>query len=344
MSPSVERATPASRAGLVAAAGLLALCLSLPWWSEPSTQQFATEFLYTLALAEMWNLLAGYGGLVSIGQQLYLGLGGYALVVLVLGLGVNPFAAALAAAPVAALVAIPVSQLLFRLQGPHLAVGTWVMAEAFRLVIANMPSLGGGSGVSLTGAMAQVPDRAREVGSVWLAVALGFGSMGAVYALLRSRHGLALTAIRDGEVASESVGVPVRRIKFWVYLLSAAGCGAVGAVVYLTKLRISPDAAFAVDWSATMIFVVIIGGIGTIEGPVVGTIVYFALREALAEYGAVYLVALGALAILVMLRARQGLWGWVARRFDLHLFPVRRRLLHPQAERERRPPRREPGP
>ncbi|HET6439228.1 MAG TPA: branched-chain amino acid ABC transporter permease [Anaeromyxobacter sp.] len=327
--PGVRTGTAASRAGLPLGALLLALTLSLPFWAELSTQQFAVEFLYTLALAEMWNLLAGYGGMVSIGQQLFVGLGGYTLVVLALKLGVHPLLALLVAAPVAALVAATVSVLLFRLQGPQLAVGTWVMAEVFRLLLANASAVGGGSGVSLTRAVMGIPDQAREVASVWLACLLGFGAVAAVYALLRSRFGLALTAIRDSEAASEAVGVPVHRVKFWVYVLSAAGCGLVGAMVYLTRLRISPDAAFSVDWSATMIFIVIIGGIGTIEGPIVGSIVYFALRELLADRGAVYLVVLGALAILVMLRARQGLWGWAVARFDVHLFPVRRRLVGP---------------
>jgi branched-chain amino acid transport system permease protein len=331
LSPTVERASRGSRAGVLVLAVLLVASLSLPWWAERSTQQFATELLYTLALAQMWNLLAGYGGMVSIGQQLYVGVGGYGLVVLSLLLGVHPIWAVVAAAPLAALVAVPVSRLLFRLHGPQLAVGTWVMAEVFRLLVANVPALGGGSGVSITRAVMTVPEGVRDVGSVWLATALGFGSIGAVYALLRSRQGLALTAIRDDEVAAESLGVPARRVKFWVYVVSAAGCGAVGATVYLTKLRISPDAAFSVDWSATMIFVVIIGGIGTLEGPVVGTIVYFALRELLADQGAIYLVVLGVMAILVMLRARRGLWGSLARRFDLQVFPVRRRLVHPAA-------------
>jgi len=331
--------TRASRAGAVGAGGLLALCLSLPFWSELSTQQFAVELLYTLALAQMWNLLAGYGGMVSIGQQLYLGLGGYTLVGLSLKLGVHPFASVLAAAAVAAAIAAPISVLLFRLQGPYLAVGTWVMAEVFRHAIANVPALGGGSGVSLTSAVMVIPDAMRDAGTVWLATLLGFGSVWVVYGLLRSRFGLALTAIRDSEVASESVGVPVRRVKFWVHIVSAAGCGLVGGLVYLTRLRISPDAAFSVDWSATMVFIVIIGGIGTVEGPIVGTLVYFGLRELLADLGAIYLVVLGALAIGVMLRAPRGLWGSLVQRFDVHVFPVRRRLVELDGRESREPAR-----
>jgi branched-chain amino acid transport system permease protein len=322
----VRGRTPAGRAGLVVAAALLALTLSLPWWADAPVQQLVVELLYSLALAQSWNLLAGYGGMVSIGQQMFVGAGAYTVVVLALHLGLHPVAAALVAAPVAAVLALPVSGLLFRLQGPYLAVGSWVMAEVLRLLVANLPALGGGSGVSITSAMIRVPERTRQVGLVWLAALAGFGSVAVVYALLRSRLGLALTAIRDDPVASQAVGVPVRRVKRWVFLLAAAVAGLSGAVVSLARLRVAPDAAFSVDWSAQMIFVVVIGGIGTIEGPIAGTLVYFGLRELLADQGGIYLIVLGAVAIAAMLRARRGIWGSLAHRFDLHLFPVRRRL------------------
>ena len=94
--------------------------------------------------------------------------------------------------------------------------------------------------------------------------------------MLRSRRGLALAAIRDSETAAESVGVDSFRTKLWVYVLAAAGTGMVGALIYLQKARISPDAAFSVlDWTAYVIFIVVIGGIGTIEGPIIGVIVFY---------------------------------------------------------------------
>ena len=101
----------------------------------------------------------------------------------------------------------------------------------------------------------------------------------------------------------------------------------VGALIFLQKLRISPDAAFSVnDWTAFVIFIVVIGGIGTIEGPIIGTLVFFALRETLADLGTTYLLVLGVVAIVVMLRAPQGLWGFVRARFDLQLFPLEYRV------------------
>jgi branched-chain amino acid transport system permease protein len=153
-----------------------------------------------------------------------------------------------------------------------------------------------------------------------------------VFALLRARLGLALTAIRDSEAAAASVGVNNQRAKRLVYLLAAGVTGSVGALAFLEKLRISPDAAFSVgDWTVDVIFIVVIGGIGSIEGPILGTLVFFALRAALAGYGAWYLIALGGIAVAVMLFAPRGLWGLLAGRFDLHLFPVQRRvrLLEP---------------
>ena len=107
----------------------------------------------------------------------------------------------------------------------------------------------------------------------------------------------------------------------------AFGTGMTGALIYLQKARISPDAAFSVlDWTAMVIFIVVIGGIGSIEGPIVGVIVFFLLQDQLAGFGPWYLMLLGALAIVVMLFFRKGLWGTFADALRLHLFPIRRRF------------------
>lgn len=158
-------------------------------------------------------------------------------------------------------------------------------------------------------------------------MALGVGSILLVYLLLRSRHGLALTAIRDNEVATESLGVRVRNMKWFVYIVSAFGCGLAGGLIYVTKLRISPDAAFSIEWTVIMFFVVVIGGIGTIEGPILGAILYFALRETLADFGTIYLIILGGVAVLLMLTMPKGLWGYAAERFDIRFFPVQRHII-----------------
>jgi branched-chain amino acid transport system permease protein len=120
----------------------------------------------------------------------------------------------------------------------------------------------------------------REFEMYWLALLLTVVILAAIFVLLRSRHGLALTAIRDNELAAQSTGIGVWSIKFTVYVLTAFGTAMVGAFIFLQKLRISPDTAFSVnDWTAFVIFITVIGGIGRIEGPIIGTIIFFALRQ-----------------------------------------------------------------
>ncbi len=149
-----------------------------------------------------------------------------------------------------------------------------------------------------------------------------------VYRLLRSRHGLALSAIGDSEAAAESTGVDVLRTKFLIYVLTATATGMVGALIFLQKARISPDAAFSlVDWTAYVIFIVVIGGIGTMEGPIVGVAIFYLLQYYLAALGSWYLILLGALAVILMRFAPAGAWGLISRLFDVSLFPVRRRLI-----------------
>ena len=105
-------------------------------------------------------------------------------------------------------------------------------------------------------------------------------------------------------------------------MVAAAGCGAAGAIVIISQLNVQPTAAFSVQWSAEMIFVTIIGGIGTIEGPILGTIVFFALQQSLAQYGTWYFIVLGLVAMAVAIWAPRGIWGLISDRLGIRLFPV----------------------
>jgi branched-chain amino acid transport system permease protein len=300
-------------------------------------------FVFTmLALAQYWNLLAGYAGLVSVGQQAFVGLGGYLLFALTIHQGLDPLVAILTAGAITAVLAVPTALVVFRLRGAYFAIGTWVVAEVFRLVLAQFKGLGGGTGTSLppsvTNEVAGIAwvkalfgvstSAARDIITYWAALALAAGTVLLVYLILRSRYGLALAAIRDSERAAESVGVDNFKTKLKVYIAAAAGTGLVGALIYLQKARISPDAAFSVaDWTANVIFIVVIGGIGTIEGPIVGVLVFYVLQTNLAHWGTWYLILIGAFAIAIMLLAPRGIWGYLAERHGLALFPVRRRLV-----------------
>ncbi len=327
----VEHATRSSRIGVVLSAIALVVLALAPYWGDRQTLRLLAEIFTFIALASLWNLLAGYAGLVSVGQQAFVGLGGYVLFALAMLLDVNPILAIFVAGPVGALVAVPVALLIFRLRGAYFAIGTWVVAEVFRLLASQVSVLGGGSGISLPASvvLAMAPSRQmREFEMYWLALLLTVATLAAIFVLLRSRHGLALTAIRDNELAAQSTGIGVWNIKFAVYVLTAFGTAMVGAFIFLQKLRISPDAAFSVnDWTAFVIFITVIGGIGRIEGPIIGTVVFFALRQTLADLGAIYLLILGVVAIAVMLWAPKGLWGLVADRFGWQVFPLQRRLV-----------------
>ena len=166
---------------------------------------------------------------------------------------------------------------------------------------------------------------ARDVLSYWLMLALATATIALMFFILRRREGLALAALRDDPEAAESVGVSTRVLRFTVYIVSAIGPGLAGAIIYLQKGRVSPDAAFnVVDWTAAVIFVVVIGGIGTIEGPIIGVILFFLLQSYLADFGAIYLMILGGTAIAVMLIAPQGIWGLLKERGLKPFFPTHR--------------------
>ena len=331
MSFRVEHANRSSRIGVTVAAAALVLFAAAPWWADRADLRLLSEIFAYVALASLWNLLAGYAGLVSVGQQAYVGLGAYVLFALAMLAGIHPLVAIPIAGVAAAIVSVPVAALIFRLRGHYFAIGTWVVAEVFRLLASQVTALDGGSGTSLPVAVITSvagSRQMREFVMYWIALALVVAVIGGIVLLLRSRYGLALTAIRDNEFGARSNGVDVARVKYIVYVITAFGTAMVGALIFLQKIRISPDTAFSVnDWTAFVIFIVVIGGIGRIEGPIVGTVVFFALRHTLADLGAIYLMILGVVAIVIMLKAPKGLWGLVADRFGWQVFPLQRRLV-----------------
>lgn len=314
----------------VAILGVVVVALALaPLWAGRADLRLLMEALSYLALAQMWNLLAGYTGLVSVGQQAYVGLGGYLFFALAIFGGLPIIPAMGAAALITALIALPTGWIAFRLNGAYFAIGTWVIAEVFRLIAAQVGALGGGSGISLPVQIVRSLGgrQAIELTMYYMAFGIGISSVVIVWVLLRSKWGLALTAIRDSELAAETLGVNTRRVKFLIYILTAAVTALAGSFIFLQKLRITPEAAFSLnDWTAFVIFIVVIGGIGTIEGPIIGVIVFFALREIAADWGTWYLMLMGVIAIAVMLIDKRGLWGWAKHRFGLTILPTDRKL------------------
>jgi len=241
--------------------------------------------------------------------------------------GLSPFLAIPLAALISALVALPASLLLLRLRREYFAIATWVVAEAFLLLVLRTDSLGGGTGATLRG-MAGLDPALRQAFTYWAALAVVVATLLGTYLLLRSRLGLDLTAIRDNEVGARSVGVRIGSAKRIVYLVAAAGTGGAGAVLIISQLFVQPTSVFSVQWSAYMIFVALIGGLGSIEGPIVGTLIFYLLQQTLADKGAWYLIILGSVAVLMAMWVPRGMWGFVSDRLDLRLFPVGY-FLHP---------------
>jgi branched-chain amino acid transport system permease protein len=341
MTYQVRTRTRASTVASLLAAIIVLVLIILPAFASRGLIQDMFFILTMLVLAQFWNLLAGYGGLVSVGQQAFVGMGAYALFGAAILWGLDPIWALPLGGLVALAVAVPTAFFVFRLQGAYFAIGTWVVAEIVRLCVAQWKSVGGGSGTSLPRnvtsdmmGLAFVQDlfgvraaAAADILTYWLALILAVLTIGGIYWLLRTKSGLALAAVRDNVEAAKSLGVDAVRMKWMVFLTAAFGTGVAGALIYLQKGRISPDAAFSVnDWTAYVIFIVVIGGIGTIEGPIVGVIVFFLLQSFFADFGAWYLMALGALGIVIMLFAPKGLWGLFSDKTDIQLFPIRRRL------------------
>jgi len=331
----MPQSSPSSlaRANAIVWLGFVARFIALafaPAWLDRASLLRAVEIAYVVALAQLWNLLAGYAGLMSIGQQLFVGVGGYTLYIAAIQFGVPVLWALPLAALVALACALPSALLLFRLRGAQFAIGSWVLAESVMLLVSRSESLGGASGLSLPAGIvrALAPNTDTRMATVWwIALALSFATTALVVLWLRSRQGLALTALRDNEAAARGLGVDTRRVKLAVYLVTAAFTGAIGALIFLNKLRMSPSAAFSLsDWTASVIFIVVIGGIGSIEGPLLGAIVYFTLREFFAQYGAWYQILLGLIAIAVMIGSPQGLWGLVQGRWGWSIWPTRRRV------------------
>lgn len=334
--------TRLSKAAFLGALALVVFLAALPAFGSRETIQDLFLLFTLLVLAQFWNLLAGYAAVVSIGQQAFVGFGAYALFGLTILFNVDAGAAVLISGLLSGVVALATAFIVFRLRGPYLSIGTWVVAEVLRLLFAQWKQLGGGTGTSLprdvtsenavvqwiAGLFDVRAAAARDIFTYWIALAIVVATLLLVYGLLRTRWGLGLAAVRDNERGAESVGVDAFLMKLFVYVIAGCGTGLVGAVIYLEKARVSPNAAFSLlDWTAYVIFIVVIGGIGTLEGPIVGVLVFYVLQTYLAGYGSAYLILLGGLGVATMLFAPRGIWGLVAERWNLQLFPVRRRLV-----------------
>lgn len=324
---TIRRWTPLST-GFTGGLGVFVIALAfVPVLMQARTVQDLTALLILVLMAVMWNALAGYGGLVSVGLQAYIGLGAYATVWFALK-GVNPYWGMILATVFCAVVAVPLSFVVLRFRGAQFAIGTWVVAEAIGIYIGLDNQLGAGTGTSLV-QLDKYATGTREHLTYWFALGMTAFFSIVVFVLLRSRLGASLQAIRDDEQAAASVGVRVVAGKRILFILASAGCGAAGALTVANILFIQPTSIFSVNYSAFMIFMVLVGGIGTFEGPILGALILYFIQQQFGNDGTWYLIGLGATAIAFAVLFPRGLWGMLQDRTGWQFLPVGYRVRPP---------------
>ncbi|WHZ12388.1 MAG: ABC transporter, permease protein 2 (cluster 4, leucine/isoleucine/valine/benzoate) [Burkholderiaceae bacterium] len=320
VAPRIERWT----ATAVAAVSLIVLALIVlafgPLFLGAGPIHALTRFFVYVILAVVWNALAGYGGLVSVGQQGFFGLGAYAAVRLA-GFGLPPYLALLVGAIGVGVLSVPISTFMLRLKEGQFAIATWVVAELALLLVTLDPIVNGETGTSLVQIIAY-PAPLRGALTYWAA----FGAMTvflvAMFMLLRSRVGASIQAIRDDEDAAGAVGVEVMATKRILFVLAAFGAAVAGTLWVADTITFQPRSFFSVDWSAYMIFMVLVGGIGTFEGAIVGAIIFFLMETFLGSTGVWYLITLGAASLAFALFLPRGIWGAIQQRTGVNLLPV----------------------
>jgi branched-chain amino acid transport system permease protein len=326
----IERWNLVSIAGVVAAIFAVACLSTAPLFVDGGLLNRLTALFIYIMLALTWNALAGYAGLVSIGQQVFFGLGAYVTVRLSAA-GVNIFAAFFLAPLLVGALAYPLSIATLRLKQGEFAIGMWVIAELAYLLVKLDPLIQGETGTSLLALNAYSPGLRHTL--IYLTALASMTVVVIVlYMLLRSRFGVAIQAIRDNEEAAASVGVRVEAIKRLVFLFSAFGAALAGSLWLGIAITFQPAPFFSVQWTAYMIFMVLVGGIGSFEGALLGAIVFFVVETWFGGTGVWYLIGLGSVALAFALVLPRGIWGQIDQRWGVQLLPIGYRLKAPAAK------------
>lgn len=275
-------------------------------------------FLYII-IGEMWNLLSGYAGMTSLGQQLYIGLSGYAVAVATTTFRLSLGTGILIAVVVCTIISLIMSLILFRMEGMYFSIATWVVAEMFSTFFFSWKFVGQGSGMTI-----RVTPYPRMFDICILSLTFCVAALVIVYLLLRTKIGLGLTAMRDDITAAPSVGVDQIAHKLVVYVIAAVFIAFAGSVFVINKGIIYPDNGFTIGWTVSMIFIVVVGGKGTFSGPIVGAVIYVFLQEYLAHFPGWSNIILGVITILVILFLPDGIVGTIQKKFHFEVFSSKR--------------------
>lgn len=293
---------------------------TVPLWGGDYILVICLLFCLYMALSQMWNLLSGYSGLLSLGQQSFIGVAGYTVAVMCNYYSIPTWFSVFLGGVMSVILALFMSLFIFRMRGVYFGIGTWIFSETLLLWFSNWKFTKYGVGLFI-----RPPDTPSMTALFYAAFIVGVGSVILVYALLRSRLGLGLMAMRDDDAVSETMGVEVFRSKLSCFLIGAFITGLAAGVIYLFQVFIQPYKAFSIDWTVKLVFIVIIGGIGTIEGPIIGAALYVLLSQTLSEYFSVSMLILGVIAILVILLAPKGIMGSLQDKLGFEILSPRRR-------------------
>ena len=306
---------------LVVFAAIIVILFLMPFWGSSYTLSVGVLIFLYMSLGQMWNLLSGYTGLTSLGQQSFIGIGGYAIAIATqvykLPIGVGFVFAVVVGVAFALVISAPV----FKMSGVYFTIGTLIIAEALYVFFVNWGFVNYGIGYPISAAYG-----ISMTVLYWLSLIAGLGSIVLVIIILRSKLGLALMAIRDNTSAAEVRGVKIFRTKLLIFLIAAFWFSITGCLLFLNQAYIVPSSAFTIDWTIAMVFMVIIGGAGTIEGPIVGAVVYIILRQYLYEFPGISNIILGVIAIVLIIIAPKGIMGYINNKFNLDIFSIHRRI------------------
>lgn len=301
--------------------GFLVLILAtVPVWGTDYLVFFCLLFCILLAMSQVWNLLLGYSGLFSLGQPVFIGLSGYTIAVATLYFGLSIWTSLLVAGVISLLFALFMSLFIFRVKGVYFGIITLIFPESMLLLFSNWEYVKYAQGMFIK------PQHQIPITTIYyVALVIGVCSVILVCLVFRSRLGLGLMAMRDNEEVANTMGVETFRFKVYCFLISALVTGLAGGIYYIFLVFVQPYEAFSIGWSVKFIFIVIIGGIGTIEGPILGAFIFVFLSQWLAEYYSVSMILLGAIAIAVILLAPKGIMGTLQERLGLRILAPHRK-------------------
>ena len=295
---------------------VLALLVPPAFTNNPFFLHLIIMVLFSTLLGVAWNLLGGYAGQISFGHSAFLGVGAYATLLLHLKFGWSPWPGMLVGAGLAALMALPIGLICFRLRGPYFSLATLAVAEIVRLVALNWESLTAGpQGLLITHLPAlslfgKAVNWESKAPFYYLIAVLTLLAMGLTYYISQSRLGAYLLAVREDMDSAEAVGIDTVRVRVMVLALSAALVGLAGGFYGMYFRYIDPDAVFSVALSIEMVFIAVVGGIATTGGPIVGAIFLVTISEIFRErFQSGHLIFYGLFMMLTIRYLPEGIWG-----------------------------------